>query len=80
MAIMFNQPVLHDRLQFIPGVSVAIPGAEHYFVAAGWASETDKPPVFTYEGVTYDTSTVISETGQHVLPEEAPSESENLNG
>lgn len=71
MAIIFNQAVKHDRFQFIPGVALEIPGAEHYFVACGWASETSSDPVFTYEGVEYDSNARSGDTGKHVLPDEA---------
>ena len=75
--IIFNQAVRHERHQFLPGVSVSIPGAEHYFVAVGWASETNEPSVFTYDDVGYDALARLGDTGKLVLPNEAATASED---
>lgn len=71
MTIKFNQAVKHGIHQFIPGVAVSVPGAEEYFIAAGWAETTDDESVFTYEDVIVDPRTRFSETGHYVLPEVA---------
>ncbi len=75
MAIIFKEPVLHGRIQFLPGVPVAVPGAEHYFVAAGWASTTTETPVFSYNDVEYDSN--ATQDGKLLLPEEASQPSED---
>ena len=69
MTIKFNQRVKHDRLDFFPGVALDIPGAEHYFIACGWASETTEEPVAVYDDVEFDPETRHGDTGKLVLEE-----------
>jgi hypothetical protein len=75
MAVKFNQAVKHGTLQLIPGVAVAFedPGAEGYFVAAGWAEKTKDKPAHTYpEGsAVVDPLTRFGDTGAYVQPEVA---------
>lgn len=69
--IKFNQAVQHAGHQFLPGVSVSVPGAEEYFIAAGWAESTTEESVFTYNDVPVDPRTRFAETGRYVMPEVA---------
>ena len=50
MAMKFSERVLHDRIELLPGLSLAFedPDAEPYFIACGWGSPTDEEPVRTY--------------------------------
>jgi hypothetical protein len=71
MPIKFKDRTKHDRLDIMPGVSVAFEDdrAEEYFIAAEMAEETDDEPVVTYpEGsVTIDPETTRADTGARVL-------------
>ena len=69
MTIKFNQIVKHHTTQFFPGVPVDVPGAEHYFIACGWADETDEEPIATFEDVEFDSETRHGDTGKLVLQE-----------
>lgn len=72
MAVIFNQPVKHDRLQFFPDVPIAFedPNADTYFVNAGWAALTDDEPVHTYSAdeVVIDVETVHAAGPNRGLP------------
>lgn len=71
MAIIFNQAVKHDRLEFLPGAPVAFEDkdAEPYFVALKWAEKTTKKPLRTYSKheVAIDRDAVNADTGRKVL-------------
>lgn len=72
MAVKFNQPVKHDRLQFFPDVAIAFEdaNADAYFINAGWAESTDDAPVHTYsaEEVVIDVETVHGDGPNRGLP------------
>ena len=73
MAIIFNQPVKHERREFFPGVALEMGSlAEQYFINCGWASHTTEAPVATYTDVEIDLEARIAETGKLVI--------ENANG
>lgn len=70
-AIKFRFPVKHGTLQFIPNVALAFEDkdAAPYFIAAGFADETDDDPVMTYpqDSVSIDPETVFAGTRQKVM-------------
>ena len=77
MAVKFKGPGVtkQDRLIIAPNQAIAFDddGAEEYFVAIGWAENTDDEPIFTYpEGsVNIDPETVFADgpkKGQLVMP------------
>lgn len=77
MAVEFHSVTKHDKLQIAPSISIAFEdeGAEAYFIAAGWAVETEDEPVMTFpEGsVTIDPETTFgtgAQRGQKVLTTE----------
>lgn len=77
MPVKFNHVTKHGKLQIAPSISIAFEdeGAEAYFVAAGFAEETDEEPVMTFpEGsVTVDPETIFGtgdQRGQKVLAAE----------
>lgn len=74
MSIIFNQAVKHGKSQFFPGVPVAFEDedAAPYFLAAGWADETDQSPLHTYSKgeIDIDPETVFGsgeKIGQRVM-------------
>ena len=78
MTVKFKGPGItrHGRLMIAPAVATSFedPNAEEYFVAMGWAEETNEAPVVEYpEGsVEVDPETVFADgpkKGQKVLPE-----------
>lgn len=75
MSVIFNQIVREGRNILMPGVVLAFedPDAEPYFVAMGWAEQTDAEPVMTYtqDEVSVDPLARSAETGKYVLPERA---------
>jgi hypothetical protein len=74
MTIKFKGPGLthHEQHRFPPKVPFRFedPDAEPYFLAAGWAEETDEEPIHTYtQGeVDVDPMTTLP-TGGYVLPD-----------
>ena len=74
MTIVFHGRTKHGPLDLLPGVPVAFEDvdAAPYFIAAGWAVETDEDPVVTYDigTIDIDPDTVFAETGKRVLGED----------
>lgn len=50
MGIKFNERTLHERIEFMPGVTYGFedPDAESYFKGAGWAVDSAEPVQRTY--------------------------------
>jgi hypothetical protein len=71
VAVLFNQRVLHDRIEFLPGVPLGFEDtrAEIYFTRCGWAEVTEVDPVRIYSAdeVCIDTTTRIAGTGELVI-------------
>jgi len=72
MPIKFKEAVKHGTNTFPPTVALAFEDdrAEEYFVAAGWAEQTDDDPIMAPypEGtVTIDPDTVFAGTANKVL-------------
>lgn len=71
MAVKFSGPTKQGVNTFVPGVALAFDDtdAEPYFIAAGWASDTDDAPVMTYPvgTVHIDPGTVFAGTGELVM-------------
>ena len=71
MSVIFNQRVLHERFELLPGIPLAFedPDADAYFTSMGWAAATDSEPVRTYtaDEIKIDLETRRADTGQLVL-------------
>lgn len=67
MAIKFKELIRHGREQLVPGIALGFedPDAEPYFLAVGWAEETDEEPVRVYsqEEIDIDPLTVYGDEG-----------------
>lgn len=56
LAIIFGSSVKHQRCHFPPNVPIAFedPDARPYFLAAGWATPTDRAPELYYPATMFD--------------------------
>lgn len=73
-SIIFNQPVRHGDVQFLPGVPVGFedPDAVPYFTGTGWAEASAETPVHIYPKsvIDIDPATIFAhgpKKGQRVL-------------